>query len=97
MSERLYSLLHLGGFAGDLAFYASHCADASRILELGCGDGRIGVALCRGDTTMSVIQEATGDEAGDEGKLSEELPRMADSAEYVGVEKRLSFVSKARR
>ena len=41
----LYSLLHLGGFDGDLAFYRSHTAGASRILELGAGDGRMGAEL----------------------------------------------------
>ena len=41
----MYSLLHLGGFDGDLAFYSSHCRGAARVLELGAGDGRVGAEL----------------------------------------------------
>ena len=40
----LYSLIHLGGFHGDLRFYSDH--SAGRVLELGCGDGRLAAALC---------------------------------------------------
>ena len=44
----LYSLLHLGGFAGDVDFYRGRTAGAARILELGAGDGRVGAELCAG-------------------------------------------------
>src|SRR5690606_14629014 len=40
----LYALLH-GGNQGDREFYRRVCAGAQRILELGCGDGRILRAL----------------------------------------------------
>lgn len=36
----LYAAVHTGT-PGDLLFYAQACGDASRILELGCGDGRV--------------------------------------------------------
>tara|TARA_B100000795_G_scaffold263191_1_gene241976 strand:+ start:125 stop:982 length:858 start_codon:yes stop_codon:yes gene_type:complete len=42
----LYSLLHLGGFPGDVDFYRGRTAGAARILELGAGDGRVGAVLC---------------------------------------------------
>lgn len=41
----MYSLLHLGGFDGDLAFYSSRCRGAARVLELGAGDGRVGAEI----------------------------------------------------
>ena len=41
----MYSLLHLGGFDGDLAFYRKHCRGAARVLEFGAGDGRVGAEL----------------------------------------------------
>ena len=50
----LYSLLHLGGFAGDVDFYRGRTAGAARILELGSGDGRIGAALCAGAEYVGV-------------------------------------------
>lgn len=43
----LYSLLHLNGFPGDTTFYSGACTGASRILELGAGDGRVAEALCQ--------------------------------------------------
>mmetsp|Transcript_67058 Transcript_67058/g.111492 ORF Transcript_67058/g.111492 Transcript_67058/m.111492 type:complete len:321 (+) Transcript_67058:127-1089(+) len=47
-NDLLYSMLHLGGFDGDLDFYSDNCrrAGARRVLELGCGDGRVGAAIC---------------------------------------------------
>lgn len=53
----LYSLIHLGGFAGDLAHYRKHCTDARRVLELGCGDGRVAAALCLGEAPLSILQQ----------------------------------------
>ena len=41
----LYELVHRGT-AGDLSFYTRECADAQRVLELGCGYGRVLEALC---------------------------------------------------
>ena len=37
---RLYTLLHRGN-RGDVDFYVRSCTDAHRVLELGCGAGRI--------------------------------------------------------
>lgn len=41
----LYELVHRGT-AGDAAFYGRVCAGARRVLELGCGYGRILASLC---------------------------------------------------
>ena len=42
----LYHLLHRGN-PGDLRWYRQRCAGAQRILELGCGDGRLLVPLAQ--------------------------------------------------
>jgi SAM-dependent methyltransferase len=41
---KLYSALHQG-YPGDVQFYVSVCQDAKRVLELGCGNGRITMAI----------------------------------------------------
>ena len=58
----LYSLLHLGGFPNDLAFYSGRCG-SGRILEMGCGDGRLGVHICLGESPLSVLQQTLRQEA----------------------------------
>ena len=40
LRARLYAALHTGT-EGDLAFYAQACANATRVVELGCGFGRV--------------------------------------------------------
>ena len=50
----LYSLLHLGGFDGDVNFYRSRTKGAGRILELGAGDGRVGKALAADAEYMGI-------------------------------------------
>lgn len=42
----LYAAVHRGT-AGDLAFYRSACKGTRRVLELGCGAGRLAIALAR--------------------------------------------------
>jgi SAM-dependent methyltransferase len=42
----LYAAVHRGT-AGDLAFYRSACEGARRVLELGCGAGRLAIPLAR--------------------------------------------------
>jgi 2-polyprenyl-3-methyl-5-hydroxy-6-metoxy-1,4-benzoquinol methylase len=37
--------IEMAAFVQDIAFYRSHCAQGSRVLELGCGTGRISQAL----------------------------------------------------
>ena len=43
---QFYSALHRG-YSGDLPFYKSICRDATRVLELGCGYGRITLELAQ--------------------------------------------------
>ena len=50
----LYSLLHLGGFAGDVAHYTQGCAGSTRVLELGCGEGRLAMALARSSEYVGI-------------------------------------------
>ena len=57
VSGLLYSLIHLGGFAGDISFYRTRCGDAGRVVEFGCGDGRIAAALCLGESPLTVLQQ----------------------------------------
>ncbi|MBN2341600.1 MAG: class I SAM-dependent methyltransferase [Deltaproteobacteria bacterium] len=47
MSERnrLYNLLHTGN-PGDASYYARCCNPEERVLEIGCGNGRIAKTLC---------------------------------------------------
>lgn len=42
----LYALVHQGN-PGDVALYLEECAGAARILELGCGYGRLSLALAQ--------------------------------------------------
>jgi SAM-dependent methyltransferase len=83
----LYSLLHLGGFDGDLRFYSQR--SAGRVLEMGCGDGRIAAALCLGAAPLSVLQQQS----------SQEQPLPTDSSApsaYVGIELCEPLALKAR-
>ena len=84
----LYSLLHLGGFAGDLSFYSAN--SRGRILELGCGDGRIAAALCLGKTPLTVLQQQEDEEPPP-------LAAPADQVVYVGVELCDALADKARQ
>ncbi|KAL3919465.1 MAG: hypothetical protein SGPRY_005621 [Prymnesium sp.] len=112
LSERLYSLLHLGGFAGDLAFYRDQCAGCTRVVELGCGDGRVAAALCLGNEPLTVLQQSEAAtcessldtvtekqlamEGGGAGEGSSAGEQERDGLVYLGVEMRPSFVQKAR-
>ena len=87
----LYSLLHLGGFAGDLSFYTDRCSAASRVLELGSGDGRVAAALCRGELHLSTMQ-AQLEPPESPTKLP---PRAVPLEAYLGIEMRDEFVEKA--
>ena len=44
LAARLYALIHRGT-DGDVAFYQDECEGAARVLELGCGSGRVLSAL----------------------------------------------------
>jgi len=86
----LYSLLHLGGFSGDLNFYATRCSGASRVLELGCGDGRVAAALVLGESSLSVMQQQL------QPSTAAPIEKEPGEMQYVGIDLSESLVSKAR-
>jgi SAM-dependent methyltransferase len=51
LDAQLYALTHRGN-PGDLAHYARICRDASSVLELGAGSGRVLTALARSDCAL---------------------------------------------
>jgi SAM-dependent methyltransferase len=55
LSARLYSALHAGN-EGDVAFYLRQCRDAQRVLELGAGAGRVGLALAEAGITVTGVE-----------------------------------------
>lgn len=97
-SESLYSLLHLGGFYGDLNFYTRHCATASRVLELGCGDGRVAAALCLGRwPSGSLLKlESNGLHESIPNEQQMQTHTMLHEFDYVGIDMREAFLQKAR-
>ena len=90
----LYSLVHLGGFAGDLAFYCSR--QGGRVLEMGCGDGRLAVSICLGGSPLSVLQQiqADGAAAAMAQQAAGEKHRPPDS--YLGIDICEPLVATAR-
>lgn len=76
----LYDLLHTGN-EGDAAFYAEHCREATSILELGCGSGRILEALAQsaeGDPPRRLV----GLDA-EVGRLAMAIERLGDAVELI--------------
>lgn len=55
----LYAALHRGN-PGDVEFYARVCKGAQRILELGCGDGRVLLELAAADRTLAGLDVHPG-------------------------------------
>ena len=94
----LYSLIHLGGFSGDIAFYRSRYG-GGRVLEMGCGDGRLGVSLCFADAAppLSVLQQLQRTKQADTlGPRQPVADKFACRA-YVGVEISDELAMKARQ
>ena len=56
----LYSLLHLGGFPGDVEHYSRRTAGCASVLELGCGNGRLAEALLGGAGRDSPLERYLG-------------------------------------
>ena len=94
----LYSLLHLGGFAGDLRFYSSRCSGSSRILELGCGDGRVAAAVVLGEGSLTILQQhqVALEQDGAATFPLEKLKCEMDALRYLGVEMSEALAEKAR-
>lgn len=55
----------------DVAFYREACAGASRVLELGAGDGRVSVALARGGVDVVAVERSEPMLSGLEARLAE--------------------------
>lgn len=87
----LYSLIHLGGFAGDVAFYSRN-QGGGRVLEMGCGDGRLAVGLCLGGSPLSVLQQITAPEAAEQAG-----DRLTPPDLYVGIDFCEPLTDKARK
>lgn len=79
---RLYVDLHRG-HPGDVAFYVKLCAGADRVVELGCGAGRLAIPVARSGASVVGIDV-------DEGLLG--LAANAVAAEPPAVQSRLRFV-----
>ena len=102
----LYSLIHLGGFSGDLGFYATH-TERLRVVEFGCGDGRIAAHLCLGEAARSVLQEQQLEQPPplqyeklqDEGEEETPAPALPDNppTRYLGIELCEPLAVKARQ
>ena len=98
VSGLLYSLIHLGGFAGDISFYRTRCGDAGRVVEFGCGDGRIAAALCLGESPLTVLQQQRQHEqtAPSATAAVGAAGRVEDPPAYVGIELNEELADKAR-
>lgn len=59
LDAELYTLTHRGN-PGDEAFYVRLCADGKRILELGCGAGRLLCELAREDAMLVGLEFDAG-------------------------------------
>lgn len=90
----LYSLLHLGGFDGDISFYGQRAH--GNVLEMGCGDGRIAAALCLGSEPLSVLQQQQQQSAISSSKVPPEGAVHSPPTQYVGVENCEPLALKAR-
>jgi SAM-dependent methyltransferase len=55
----LYRLLHNGN-PGDLEFYKRACPPGSAVLELGCGTGRIALALVKNGVVVTGLENHSG-------------------------------------
>lgn len=62
--EEVYDL-YVGSFAEDLDFYTTHCGGADRIIEIGCGTGRVlwhflklGYRLAGVDVSREMLEKA---------------------------------------
>ena len=94
----LYSLLHLGGFPGDLTFYSRHCT--GRVLEMGAGDGRIAAALVLGESPLTFLQkqqELERQQQQRKHQVTGAQAPIADVESYLGVELCTPLAEKARR
>ena len=97
-SSFLYSLLHLGGFNNDVKHYQDVTRGRQKILELGCGDGRLAAALINEERVAYIgidncpplvekaryrLQRAQCDAKILEADMLDDLPSEAKSSDAV--------------
>lgn len=78
----LYDLTHRGN-PGDLGFYVQACQGANRVLELGCGTGRITRALARAGCQVTGLDSHPGMLAEARRIATDLAPEVAERLTYV--------------
>ncbi len=78
----LYRLLHTGA-PGDIDFYRAQCADAQAVLELGCGDGRVALAIAADGPRVIGIERHPGMLAAAREARSALPPAVAERVELI--------------
>lgn len=79
----------MNGFVQDIAFYQSHCARGSRVLELGCGTGRISQALATYgclvtslDLSPHMLAQAQSPNSNNPSYVCMDMTRMAFNTQF---------------
>ena len=83
----LFALLH-PGTPGDLAFYRARCAGAARVLELGCGHGRVLLDLARAGHAVTGLDRDAGLLALARRSLAREPARVRGRVRLVDADMR---------
>lgn len=92
LSNRQYAqfyCLEMKSFVQDIKFYQRHCRNDSRILELGCGTGRISQALSTAgysvlglDISFSMLQQRSHNYSDSPSYLCMDMTEMAFSVQF---------------
>ncbi|MBA2665002.1 MAG: class I SAM-dependent methyltransferase [Bradymonadaceae bacterium] len=86
----LYRLIHQGN-EGDVAFYVDACSEAKTILELGCGFGRVLVALAEAGHLVTGVDSHAGLLAETAGALAMKAGRKDRATLLEGDMRTVSF------
>ncbi len=92
LSEEEYTLFYsieMENFVDDITFYHKHCGKGRRLLELGCGEGRISRALTKSgrctvglDLSFSMLQKAYAQRHNPPFFLCMDMMEMAFSCQF---------------